>query len=445
MPSPLESNPATSGKLSGESADNSERRGTRPCFLVAGALFALLVCLFWQPIQQRSLAFFLLHAEAPSEEALSTAVEQDHNRAAFLKQLWETGRLPHRVFAARYLSRVSSSNRPLVQDLESILIQASNDVDIETRQLAFSVLQTVRHPQLRRLALQQLSDADPAVRLIGLQALHGIAATNDVAIGMQMLSDPEPRVVVAAGQLLRAATGLDFGLRSSLAMPQFTFIGTDPPPQPDLAAIARGVEGWTAWWRDHKAEYLVGTGGAHPHPTLTRLSSKDFCLIDGAGKSTRLSDYTGKAVMVVFWSPEIPESLDVSILRNLQSHEQERLTVLAICIPPAPNCADEHEHMHGQGHEHAHHHHQVDSIASTPSQMQQLVKEKSHSANFTMLTDPEGALGRRFNVEDRPTYVLLDSKRMIRRRFIGIRTEPALRAMVEELRLESISLSANSR
>lgn len=52
--------------------------------------------------------------------------------------------------------------------------------------------------------------------------------------------------------------------------------------------------------------------------------------------------------------------------------------------------------------------------------------------NYPMLIDGTGHIGFRFNVEDRPTYVLIDAQGMIRRRFVGSRTEPVLAAMVEE-------------
>jgi peroxiredoxin len=435
-----------SGSPSDERAGNDRWRRTRPSFLVTGAVVAVLACLLWHPPQQISLMFFLLHTEAPSNEVLSSAMEQNKDRGAFLKRLWETGELPHRAFTARYLSRISSSNKPLIQDMERVLMQAADDVDIETRQLAFSALQTVKHPQLRHLALQQLSDADPAARLIGLQALRTIASTNDVALGIQTLSDPDPRVVVAAGQLLRAATGLDFGLKSSLAMPQFAFVGTDPLPQPDLAGLGRGVQRWGAWWGEHKTEYPASTGEVQPHAAPLKLPSKDFRLADGKGKSIRLSDHRGKTVMLAFWSLDIPESLDLSGLANLQSHEQEHLVLMAICMPPAPSCADEHEHSHGEDRQHAHHHHHTaGAVASNPARIQALAEKKSHSASFIMLRDPEGALARRFNVEDRPTYVLIDSEGMIRRRFVGMRTESALQTIVEELRApDSTSKSTTS-
>ncbi len=46
---------------------------------------------------------------------------------------------------------------------------------------------------------------------------------------MDLLSNPEPRVLVAAARILRAVTGLDFEMKTSLAMSQFIFIGTNPP------------------------------------------------------------------------------------------------------------------------------------------------------------------------------------------------------------------------
>jgi peroxiredoxin len=445
MPPPPESNPLAAGGPSGEILKNRTRPKTRPAILVAGAIVAVLVVWLWRPIQQRSLVFFLLHAEAPSEEALSSAVEQADDPVLFIKRLWGTEHMPQRSFAIKYIGRVATPNSAAFQALEPMLIEATQDVDIETRQQAFAVLQQVKHPQLRRLAMEQLSDADPAARLIGLQALRSAATTNDVSLGITSLSDPEPRVVVAAGQLLRAATGLDFGLKSSLAMPQFTFVGTNPPPQPDVAAIQHGVDRWKEWWQDHKSGYPAFTAPSLPHPAPLRLATKDFELADGPGKSVRLSDCRGKMVLLAFWSSDMPESLDESTLTRLQSHDPNHFAVVGICIPPAPSCADEDGHSHG-GQEHAHHHHSDAPVASTPQQMSAAAEAKSRSAKFVMLTDSRGTLGLRFNVDDRPTYVLVDSEGMIRRRFSGFRSERALQAMVEELRTPASAFtSAASR
>ena len=52
--------------------------------------------------------------------------------------------------------------------------------------------------------------------------------------------------------------------------------------------------------------------------------------------------------------------------------------------------------------------------------------------NYPMIADTNGAVGQRFSVGDLPAYVLIDAEGMVRRRFVGFRTEPVLAAMVEE-------------
>ena len=69
--------------------------------------------------------------------------------------------------------------------------------------------------------------------------------------------------------------------------------------------------------------------------------------------SVLLSQLRGKNVLLAFWSPGAPASLDdVSALKALQQRNPERLAILGICLLPAPSCADEHQ----EGHDHAHHH-----------------------------------------------------------------------------------------
>ena len=217
-------------------------RKTRRSFLLAGSALVLLVIAFWRPLQQRSLAYFLLRSEAPSEEVLSSAVEQAKDPGSALMELWKTQRIPHRQFVIHYLGRVSTTKPDLFRAMEPVVLEATRDADIAIRESAFATLARMKHLQLRPLALEQLSDADPAARLIGLQNLRSIATSNDVPTAVRLLNDPEPRVVVAAALVLRQATGLDFGIRSTHAMPQFICIDTNPPPAPDLAAIRQGVQ-----------------------------------------------------------------------------------------------------------------------------------------------------------------------------------------------------------
>lgn len=400
--------------------------------LVTGCVVALLALVFWGPLQRTCAAYFILQSEAPSDEALSDAVDQASDPAALLTRLWHTQRLPHRLFVLTYLNRASTTKPALFRQLESFVIEAAADPDVEARQMAFATLERLKHPQLRRLALEQLSDADPAVRLIGLQNLRRIATSNDVPIAIRLLNDPEPRVVVAAALVLRQVTNLDFGIKSNHAVPQFTCIDTNPPPAPDLQPIEQGVQRWQEWWSIHQGEYQV-PGPTPPQNTAKTLATADFKLEDPAGKPVQLSHLRGKNVLLAFWSPGAPASLDdVAALKALQQRNPDRLAVLGICIPAAPSCcADEHE----QGHDHAHHHHGESPAAGTGTEhLRCFVQQAADRLKITypMLLDPKGSTALRFSANDLPAYVLIDSQGMIRRRFVGFRTESALSAMVAE-------------
>ena len=407
------------------------RRKTHPWLLVTGCVVALLALVFWGSLQRTCAAYFLLHSPAPSDEALSDAVEQASDPAALLTRLWHTQRLPHRLFVLTYLNRVSAGKPALFHQMESFVLEATADPDVEARQMAFATLERLKHPQLRRLALEQLSNADPAVRLIGLQNLRRIATSNDVPIAIRLLKDPEPRVVVAAALVLRQVTNLDFGIKSNHAIPQFTCIDTNPPPAPDLQAIQQGVQRWREWWSIHQGEYQVPSP-TPPHNTAKTLATADFKLEDPACRPVQLSQLRGKIVLLAFWSSGAPASLDdVPALNALQRRNLDRLAILGICLPPAPCCADEHE----QGHDHAQHHHGESSAAGLePAPMRAQVQQAADrlKISYPMLLDPKGSIALRFSANDLPAYVLIDSEGMIRRRFVGFRTESALSAMLDE-------------
>lgn len=409
------------------------RRHTRRSFLLAGSALILTAIIFWHPLQQRCLAYFLLRSEAPSEDALSAAVEQASDPASLLTQLWRTQRIPHRQFVLTFLSRASTANPALLQSLEPLLQEAAGDADITARESALATFARMKHPLLRTLALTQLPDTDPAARLLGLQTLRSTANSNDVPIAIRFLSDPEPRVVVAAALLLRQATGQDFGIRTSHALPQFTGIDTNPPPAPDLPVIRQGVQRWQEWWTTHQAEYPEPTAAPMPRGPAARLATADFTLEGSAGQPTRLSQFRGKTVLFAFWSQGTPASLDdVPALKSLRQRNPDRLAILGVCIPAAPSCADEHDH----GHDHAHHHHDASAADGTGAEhMRRFVQDAvtQFKIDFPMLLDPKGSIARRFSIEDLPAYVLIDADGMVRRRFVGFRTEPALAAIVEEV------------
>ncbi|HWH69650.1 MAG TPA: redoxin domain-containing protein [Candidatus Sulfotelmatobacter sp.] len=411
----------------------------------AGGVLVLLGLVFWRPLHQECLAWFLLRSEAPAEEALSELVKQAGDPQPVLQRLWSTQRIAHRHFVLRYLGSISSAKPDLFRALEPVSLEATGDVDLEARQLAFAALASRKHPDLRRLSCEQLADTDPAVRLLGLQNLRRVATTNDVPISMRLLDDPEPRIVVAAAQVLREATGQDFGLRSAHAVPQFTYLGTNPPPPPDLTAISQGVGRCRDWWSRHQAEYPAPTLPLPPPRRLAPLATPDFALEDSAGTPVHLSTYRGRVVLLAFWSLDAPANLDMELLNRLQQRHPERLAILGICIPAAPSCAD--EHHHGEGHDHGEHSCHEDASSAplanaAPTRASVQAEKQLHHLNYPMLLDAKGIIGLRFDVEDRPTYVLLDAQGRILRRFVGNRTEPILHAFIQEA---EYALPANRR
>lgn len=411
------------------------RRKARPWFVGTAGLMVLIALGLWSPLQRKCTAYLLLQAEAPSEEVLLEATEHAADPAAFLGRLWRTQHLPHRQFVASYLSRNSSRRPDLFRELEPLVLEATRDPDVEVRQLAFATLQQTKHPQLRRLALEQLSDADPAVRLIGLQSLRSIATSNDVFLAVSFLKDPEPRVVAAAALVLRQATGQNFGIKSSDALPQFTCIGTNPPPAPDLQALLRGVRRGQGWWNQHQDQYQGFIPSSLPGGATISLPTPEFRLEDSAGKKVRLAQFLGRSILLVFWSPGAPASLDdAPALRTLQDRNSGRLAILGICLPAAPSCADELRPSPGQAREHAQPHRADCCGLQDVAQFRALAQQAAQrlKIRFPMLLDPESIVGPRFCASDLPLYVLIDAQGMVRRRFVGFRTEQALAAIIKE-------------
>jgi peroxiredoxin len=285
------------------------------------------------------------------------------------------------------------------------------------------------------LALEQLADVELAARVLGLQTLPSIATSKDVRITISLLSDSEPRVVVAAALVLRQVTGQDFGIRLSQALPHFFGMGTNAPPPPDLNAIGQGVHRWQDWWARHHAEYPAAQFSHSRSKPVAGLTTDDFGLADSNGKSVRLSDYRGKSVLLAFWSPDSPASLDAaSELAALHQANPERLAVLGICVPPASSCRDEHEPKTERAN-HRHHHDEASSSSANPAhaldQIQELALE--HKITCPVLLDSKGAIGLRFAIENLPTYVLVDAQGIVRRRFVGTRSKQVLEAMIDEV------------
>jgi len=81
-----------------------------------------------------------------------------------------------------------------------------------------------------------------------------------------------------------------------------------------------------------------------------------------------------------------------------------------------------------------HHSHESCAPPQTAAKLRTLPRQVSDGLkiNFPMLVDPQFTVGGRFDADDLPLYVLVDSHGTIRRRFVGFRSERALSAMVAE-------------
>lgn len=388
----------------------------------------LLAGLFGGMIRQWCTVYFLVRSEAPSPEVLSETVDRVNEPAALLRRLWFTERLPHRRFVLDYVEKASVAKPDLFRALEPVVLEATRDADIEAREQALAVLGRMKHPRLRASAIEQLSDPDPAVRLLGLHSLRSIVGGDDVAGVMRFLDDPDPRVVVAAFSVLRRATGEDFGLRANLAPPVFLPMDSASSlPAPNLEAISQGVRKWRLWWEAHRTGYPPPVGDL-PRPRLPPgLATRSFSLDDLTGRPVSLAEYSGKVVLLLFWSLAAPASrVDLEVVDALQRRHSDELAVLAICIPGVLACHD-HGGDHGEAHDES-------APGMKPSEMRSLAKHEVSQRQIScpVLLDPDARISQRFNIGNVPACIILDPQGNLRRRLVGSRTETVLEALIQQ-------------
>ncbi len=398
----------------------------------------MLAFVFWQPIQTRFLEYLVMRNEDPAPTVLSEVADRLGNPTEFLLKLWRSPNLSNHQFVLDYLRQHPDSNPDLFPPLEFAVLAATHDVDLEAREQAFSLLARMKHPELPRLAREQLGDVDPEVRALGLQMLSGAAVSNDVPAAIALLGDPDPRVVVSAASLLRHVTGQDFGIRQAQAPPRFSGPAAQTPSPANLEIIRQGTERWQQWWTVHHAEYPASSTQNQRKLTTPSLAMPDVTLQDLSGHEVRLSAFQDKAVLLSFWEATNTLSLaELSSLNSLQTRLQQRLTILGICFtaPVLQDCGDhgdEHAGEHESGGAHAHKHEcPAPDLVQVRTQIQEVVKAKQ--INYPVLLDEKEVLKGRDFVGQMPTYVLIDTQGNIRRRFIGSRTETVFAAMINEL------------
>lgn len=409
-----------------------QRRTAREnVLLVALALMVLGMFFFRRPLQREFLAVCVLRAEAPSPAVIKELAESYQDRSIPLKRLWHSNKLPHRLAAFRYLESTPQNERELLTRLETELAASAQDVDFETRELAFALLSRAKHPGLLRLSLLQLRDSDPAVRLLGLQHLRQCGGVQLLKTVIPLLDDSDLSVVATAGSLVQRWSGHDFGIRVSQALPQFS------RPEPvelnpaDLATLAGGVKRAKAWWEKHQnkdsSPPTLWTKDVPSPPSL----APTFSVEDMNGAKIRLPRSPREAVVLVFWETATPMSLKYlkDMTRN-QNGSAEHPGVLGISLDTTA-LERSHEHEHAHDHNHGNDSSEGNETAGLRRKLQDL--SATESLNIPVFVDASGETARLFNVTQVPTTVLIDSDGYLRRRFVGVRTPETLMAMLQEI------------
>ncbi|ODU25108.1 MAG: hypothetical protein ABS95_00745 [Verrucomicrobia bacterium SCN 57-15] len=396
------------------------------------ATLGVCVATLWRPIQHRWLTWLVLRAESPAQSLVDGVVASDAHPDVLLSRLWGMGKIPHRLAVLNYLQTHRSSGSALRAEEVAILTDAARGSDLEAKDLAFTVLGVRHHPELRSLSLEQLRDIDPAVRALGLQQLARAGDVQLVPLVIPFLKDSDPRVVAAAGQALGKWTSNNFGMRLSLALPDFK---RDLIPNADTAALQQGVARGMDWWREHQSDFAASQIEL-PRPSASwRLPASDFSLADLAGNQVRLSTFRGKPVLVSFWATTTTNAFDfLSELADVQRRNGDRFVILGISLDGTPlanteGCGDEDEHsghVHGDEHMHMAHVH----AGHIRMQVEQFVQSKK--ITYPVLMDSAAEAGHRFSALELPTNIIIDRDGNVRRRFVGLRSGAVVEAMLAE-------------
>jgi thiol-disulfide isomerase/thioredoxin len=388
------------------------------------AVLFLLVVVFGRAIQREFLVLLIIRSNAPDASIVHGLIDQSGNSTALLQRLWKSQKIAHRFLVMSYLNGVGGSNPDLVTQTSPLLTEAARDVDLSVRELALAVLAAHNHPNLLRLAENQLQDVDPEIRLLGLHYLRTKGDQRLARVVAPFLGDPEPRVAVAAANALRTWTGNDFGVRSHLVVTHEDQNGTQKVEPAKLEAAIQGLQRWKEWWEIHGKDYpSVPVTDVPDRVLAARLPTKDFVLKDLSGKRVRLSDFRGKIVLLNFWTTWCTACwTEIPGLIELQRRRPD-VIILGISLDGQP---DEHDHSH-EG-ESGNKSNREANVADIREKVQQFVTAKG--INYRVLLNPTGGIGARFNGHELPTNVFLDSQGFIRRRFIGGRTRAAFESMI---------------
>jgi thiol-disulfide isomerase/thioredoxin len=399
-----------------------------------------LVWLWREPLQQLIAEKATLANDAPSQEVVQDMIEHAIDPRAALLEAWNSGKIMHRAVAIRSLSTLVRAGQALPSDLDSILISAALDPDMDVREAALTTLQQREHPALPALAAEQLKDVDQQVRLLGLDHLRTVEPAIGVQTVMPLLDDEDPMIVTTALKLLEKWTGQQFGVKlSDTAAFENEKTGLKEYREGSFEKAKAGAQRAKTWWLAHQTEFppvslqvpKEGYKARRPVPAA------DFELRTLAGQKLRLSDFRGKVVLVNFWTTWCPACLsEMPELLALQRQHQTSLVILGVSLDYVP---DEHGHIGGHpaveeqgigGGEPDKHEARAAELRKVREKVARTVQARG--INYPILLDEKNEAGGRYNGGELPTTVIVDAQGNVRRRFVGARSWPVFEAMLAE-------------
>lgn len=397
--------------------------------MLSASLAVVLVCwaLFHSQINRWLALRLLLTAESPRDELFQDLAYNSADPGEFLRRCWATGKIPHRQLVASFLKGNADANPGWFTGVESLVLAGTMDADMSVREMALATLQTRSDPRLFDQAKAQLNDLDPLVRQLGLDYLRDTDAQQGVPVVMPLLNDPDLRIVTRAEAVLRRWTNQDFGVRVRMAIHYADGDQAAAAQRDDEEKIRQGVARRKEWWSVHAKEFAKVPDHSAVIDTTPRVSAADFSLKDLDGNQVRLADFHGKVVLLNFWATWCTACLaEIPDLVALHKKLGERAVVLGVALDGLP---DEHHHESNAQTET-----EEQSVGKSLEQIRTKVVRavKARGIDYTVLLDPTGSVGGRFNGGELPTTVIIDSSGRVCRRFIGERNLGVFEAMVAE-------------
>jgi len=369
----------------------------------------------------------LLRSENPREDWFEMLANEFVDPSQFLQQCWVTGKITHRQLVALLLKDKALAKAPWFGNVEGLLMAGTADGDMSVRELALASMEASYDPRLLDCAEAQLSDPDPLVRQLGLDYLRKAEPQRGVPLVIKLLDDPDLRVVARAELALMRWTGEDFGARARLAIASPDALPGEAPAAENIEKLHQAVDHRKAWWQQHAQEF--GTNQpvrikpmASPRPPLSNFTLKDL-----GGRAVSLEDFKGRTVLLNFWATWCTACLaEIPDLVALQKKAGDRVAIIGVALD---GITDEHGHIPGDE-EKGEAHHQTQSLTEIQKKVGRAMKIRG--INYTVLLDPSGTVGGRFNGGELPTTVIIDPSGRVHRRFIGERNLKVFEAMLAE-------------